>query len=139
MNIFNRAAAIVATALSLSLLLSSNAPAQTASSSKDKVAMGEARAIVLELPEVKAWQEARRKAAEVDRKSPASGGILTGTRTPQGKKHWSVTLYTNPATQPEKFATFLVRASDGKVFVEGEGGKPVSLEQWRRVNTKPAS
>ena len=127
------------TALTVALLLSGNAVAQTASPSKDKVAMGEARTIVLELPEVKAWQEERRKAAEADPKAPATGGILTGTRTPQGKKYWSVTFYKNPATQPDKWATFLVRTSDGKVFVEGDGGKPVALEQWRRTSAKPES
>ena len=128
-----------ATVSSFVLLLTGNAVAQTASPSKDKVAMGEARAIVLDLPEVKAWQEERRKAAEADPKAPASGGILTGTRTPQGRKYWSVTFYKNPATQPEKWATFLVRTSDGKVFVEGDGGKPVALEQWRRAAAKPES
>ena len=126
-------------ALTVSLLLSGNAVAQTPASSKDKVAMGEARTIVLELPEVKAWQEERRKAAEADPKAPATGGILTGTRTPQGRKYWSVTFYKNPATQPEKWATFLVRTSDGKVFVEGDGGKPVALEQWRQTSAKPES
>ncbi len=135
MNSLTRAA----TAWSLALLLGGNAVAQTASQSKDKVAMGDARTIVLELPEVKAWQEERRKAAEADPKAPAAGGILTGTRTPQGKKYWSVTFYKNPATQPEKWATFLVRTSDGKVFVEGDGGKPVALEQWRRASAKPES
>lgn len=128
-----------AATLSLALFFCGHALAQTSGSSKDTVAMGEARTIVLELPEVKAWQEERRKAAEADPKAPATGGILTGTRTPQGKKYWSVTFYKNPATQPEKWATFLVRTSDGKVFIEGDGGKPVALEQWRRAATKPGT
>lgn len=128
-----------AAALSFVVLCCSHTFAQSSAASKDKVAMGEARTIVLELPEVKAWQEERRKAAEADPKAPASGGILTGTRTPQGRKYWSVTFYKNPATQPEKWATFLVRTSDGKVFVEGDGGKPVALEQWRRAAAKPGT
>lgn len=130
MNSFLRIAAI----LFLSLLI----PAFAQAAGK-AVSMDEARALVLDLPEVKAWQEERRKAAEADRKAPATGGILTGSRMPTGKKHWSVTFYTNPATSPEKWATFLVRASDGKLFVESEGGKPIPLEQWRKANGKPAS
>jgi len=130
MSPFRRVAAI--------LLLSFLIPAFAQGAGK-AVSMDEARALVLELPEVKAWQEERRKAAEADRKAPATGGILTGSRMPMGKKHWSVTFYTNPATSPEKWATFLVRASDGKLFVENEGGKPIPLEQWRKANGKPAS
>lgn len=130
MNIFIR--------IALALSLAAVAPAFAQSVSK-AVSMDEARALVLELPEVKTWQEERRKAADADRKAPATGGILTGSRMPMGKKHWAVTFYANPATSPEKWATFLVRASDGKLFVEGEGGKPIPLEQWRKVAAKPAS
>ncbi len=133
MNIVTRTALIAA-----AFALATVAPAFAQSVSK-AVSMDEARALVLELPEVKAWQEERRKAADADRKAPATGGILTGSRTPMGKKHWSVTFYSNPATAPEKWATFLVRASDGKLFVEGEGGKPIGLEQWRKSTGKPAS
>lgn len=131
-------AAVVAAILCLAWFPAGGALAQTAT--KDAVnSLAEARDIVLELPEVKDWQADRRKAAEADPKAPATGGILTGTRTPQGKKHWSVTFYKNPSTQPEKWTTFLVRARDGKVFVEGDGGKPVELELWRRSLPKPAS
>jgi hypothetical protein len=140
MNTFTRPAAVVVTALSIALLGLGSVFAQNSPKSADKVAsMGEARAIVLELPEVTTWQEQRRKAAAADPTAPASGGILSGTRTPEGKKYWSVTFYNNPSTQAEKWATFLVRASDGLVFVEGNGGKPVPLEQWRRITAKPAS
>lgn len=138
MNPFLRIAGGSAAALILSLLSSPLSPALAQGAGK-AVSMDEARALVLELPEVKAWQEDRRKAADADRKAPATGGILTGSRMPMGKKHWSVTFYTNPSTAPEKWATFLVRASDGKLFVEGDGGKPIALEQWRKANVKPAS
>jgi len=134
MNLFLRTAGGIVAALILSLM----SPVFAQGVSK-AVSMDQARALVLELPEVKAWQEERRKAADADRKAPATGGILTGSRTPMGKKHWAVTFYTNPATSPEKWATFLVRASDGKLFVEGDDGKPVALEQWRKANVKPAS
>jgi hypothetical protein len=134
MNMFLRTAGGIVAALILSLM----SPVFAQGVSK-AVSMDQARALVLDLPEVKAWQDERRKAADADRKAPATGGILTGSRMPMGKKHWSVTFYTNPATSPEKWATFLVRASDGKLFVEGEGGKPVTLEQWRKNNGKPAS
>lgn len=134
MNIVTRTACSIAAVLSLAIVT----PGFAQSVSK-AVSMDEARALVLDLPEVKAWQEERRKAADADRKAPATGGILTGSRMPMGKKHWSVTFYSNPSTAPEKWATFLVRASDGKLFVEGEGGKPISLEQWRKVAAKPAS
>lgn len=133
MNIVTRTACIAA-----ALTLATVAPAFAESVSK-AVSMDEARALVLELPEVKSWQEGRRKAADADPKAPATGGILTGSRTPMGKKHWSVTFYSNPSTSPEKWATFLVRASDGKLFVEGEGGKPIALEQWRKSAAKPTS
>jgi hypothetical protein len=140
MNRLTRTAAVVVTALSIALLGLGSVFAQNSPKSADKVAsMSDARAIVLELPEVKTWQEQRRKAAAADPKAPASGGILSGTRTPEGRKYWSVTFYNNPSTQAEKWATFLVRASDGLVFVEGNGGKPVPLEQWRRIAAKPAS
>jgi hypothetical protein len=128
----------IARGITAALLLSFAASAFAQGVSK-AVSMDEARALVLDLPEVKAWQEDRRKAAEADRKAPATGGILTGSRMPMGKKHWAVTFYTNPATSPEKWATFLVRASDGKLFVESEGGKPIPLEQWRKTNGKPTS
>lgn len=134
MNIITRTACSIAAVLSLAIVT----PGFAQSVSK-AVSMDEARALVLDLPEVKAWQEERRKAADADRKAPATGGILTGSRMPMGKKHWSVTFYSNPSTAPEKWATFLVRASDGKLFVEGEGGKPIALEQWRKVAAKPAS
>jgi hypothetical protein len=133
MNIVTRTACVAA-----ALTLATVAPAFAESVSKS-VSMDEARALVLELPEVKAWQEERRKAADADPKAPATGGILTGSRTPMGKKHWSVTFYSNPSTSPEKWATFLVRASDGKLFVEGGGGKPIALEQWRKSASKPTS
>jgi hypothetical protein len=139
MHTFTRAVAVLATALAVSLPVSGGAAEQATSTSKDMVAMNEARDLVLALPEVKAWQEERRKTAALDPKAPPTVGILTGTRSPQGRKHWSVTFYRDPSTQPEKWATFLVRARDGKVFIEGEDGKPIPLEQWRRTLEKPAS
>ena len=96
------------------------------------VDMQKARALVLELPEVKAWQDKRAdEAAKRQAGSPPAGGILTGLRQVQGVKHWAVTLYEDPQTSARKFAVFLVRARDGRIFVESDAGKPETLEQWR--------
>jgi hypothetical protein len=140
MNMFTRPAAVIVTALSIALVCLGSALAQNAPNPADKgIGLSDARAIVLELPEVKTWQEDRRKAAAANPKAPATGGIVSGARTLEGKKYWSMVFYSNPSTQPERWATFLVRASDGVVFVEGNAGKPVLLEQWRRVTAKPTS
>jgi hypothetical protein len=140
MNMLTRPAAVVFTALSIVLACLGSALAQNAPNPADKgMGMSDARAIVLELPEVKAWQDERRKAAAANPKAPATGGIVSGARTLEGKKYWSMVFYSNPSTQPERWATFLVRASDGVVFVEGNAGKPVPLEQWRRITAKPTS
>jgi len=141
MKTLSRAACVIAIALCIGPIVSRDLAAQTISQArtKDKLGMDEARALVLDLPEVKAWREERRKAAAADPKAPATAGILTGSRTPGGKKHWSVTFYKNPSTQAEKWATFLVRTSDAKLFVEGENGNPLPLELWRRGIAKPDS
>lgn len=140
MNMFTRPAAVIVTALSIALVCLGSSLAQNAPNPADKgIGLSDARAIVLELPEVKTWQEDRRKAAAANPKAPATGGIVSGARTLEGKKYWSMVFYSNPSTQPERWATFLVRASDGVVFVEGNAGKPVLLEQWRRVIAKPTS
>jgi hypothetical protein len=140
MNMLTRPAAVVVTALTIALACLGSAIAQNTPKPADKgIGLSDARAIVFELPEVKTWQDERRKAAAADPKAPASGGIVSGARTLEGKKFWSMVFYSNPSTRPERWATFLVRASDGVVFVEGNAGKPVPLEQWRRVTAKPTS
>lgn len=94
------------------------------------------RELVMELPEVKAWQEKRREETARNPDAPPAGGVLTGQRLVKGTKHWAVTFYENPQTEAKKWAVFFVRASDGKVFVESEPGKLLSLEDWRK--TRPA-
>lgn len=107
--------------------------AQQAAKPKGRVTMDAARGMVMELPEVKQWQAARQKIAD-DTKSPTpTGGVLTGRRKLKGREHWAVTFYEDPQTQPKKWNTFLVRESDGRLFVENEGGKLLTLDQWRKA------
>jgi hypothetical protein len=112
--------------------------AQQAPKNKEKLTMDVARGMVMDLPEVKEWQAARQKISD-EKKSPTpTGGVLTGRRKVQGREHWAVTFYEDPQTQPKKWNTFLVRDSDGKMFVDVEGGKPQTLEQWRKA-PKPSA
>ncbi len=96
----------------------------------------EARELVMELPEVKAWQDKRREEAAKKEGGGPPAGILTGQRAVKGVKHWAVTLYENPQTEARRWAVFLVRAKDGKIFVETEPGSVQTLEAWRK--TRPA-
>jgi hypothetical protein len=102
-----------------------------------EIGMQQARDIVLGLPEVQAWQDKRREEAEKrDKAAGPAAGILTGQRLVGKVKHWAVTFYENPQTEARKWAVFLVRARDGKLFVEADGGRLKSLEDWRK--TRPA-
>ena len=51
-------------------------------------------------------------------------------------KHWAVTFYEDPQTVAKVWAVFFVRAKDGKIFVQGQDGGTVTLEDWRK--TRPA-
>lgn len=108
------------------------------------VSLPEARAIVMELPEVKTWQTERQSRVDTqkamgEKGAPPVAGVLTGRREVGKAAYWAVTLYDNPQLDPKKWAVFLVRATDGRIFVEGNDGKPVALDQWRKTVTKPAS
>jgi len=101
------------------------------------IGMQQARDIVMALPEVQVWQDKRREEAEKrDKAAGPAAGILTGQRQVGKAKHWAVTFYENPQTEARKWAVFLVRARDGKLFVEADGGRLKSLEDWRK--TRPA-
>ena len=124
----------------LALLLATGLGAQAAKPAP--VDLPEARVAVMDLPEVKAWQDARKATAEIQKEkgekgAPPTAGILTGRREVGKAVFWAVTLYENPQVAPKKWAVFMVRASDGRVFVEGADGKPVPLEQWRKTAPKP--
>jgi len=111
--------------------------AATKAEATAEIGMQQARDIVMALPEVQAWQDKRR--AEADKRDKAAGpaaGILTGQRLVGKAKHWAVTFYENPQTEARRWAVFMVRARDGKVFVEADGGRLKSLEDWRK--TRPA-
>lgn len=95
--------------------------------------MQEARSLVLDLPEVKAWQDARREETKGRADGKAAGGILTGLRNEKGVKYWAVTFYKDPQSAPKKWAVFMVRAKDGRIFAEKEGGGMQSLDEWRKA------
>lgn len=38
---------------------------------------------------------------------------------------------------PMKWAVFMVRSTEGRIFVEGDDGKPMPLDQWRKSAPKP--
>ncbi len=122
----------------LGVLQTTPAMAQTkpAAAAAEKFGMTEARAAVMALPEVKVWEEQRRAEAAKAEGGQPPGGILTSQRPLKGVKHWAVTLYNNPQVEAKKWAVFLVRAKDGKIFVEAESGKVITLEDWRK--TRPA-
>ncbi len=100
------------------------------------VDMQKAKQLVLELPEVAAWQESRREAAKTRTDGKPTGGTLIGGRDLKGVKHWAVTFYEDPQTVAKVWAVFFVRAKDGKIFVQGQDGGTVTLEDWRK--TRPA-
>lgn len=101
------------------------------------VDLQQARNLVNDLPEVQVWQEARREEAKQRKDGQSTGGMLVSARDVKGVKHWAVTLYQDPQTAPKKWAVFLVRAKDGRVFVEQDGGRMIPLEDWRK--TRPAT
>ena len=102
-----------------------------------EIGMQQARDIVMALPEVQAWQDKRREEAEKrDKSAGPAAGILTGQRRVGKVKHWTVTFYENPQTEARKWVVFLVRARDGKLFVESDDGRLKSMEDWRK--TRPA-
>jgi hypothetical protein len=114
------------------------ASAQTAKpAARAELDLQEARSLVLELPEVKAWQDARREENKARTDGKSSGGVLTGLRNLKGVKHWAVTFYKDPQTAPKKWAVFLVRAKDGRIFAEKEDGGVQTLDEWRKA--QPAS
>lgn len=133
-------------ALSLAVAFSSNAadPAppdaskstQSAPQERDQYSLRASRDVVLALPEVKAWHDKRQEEASKAPHGAPTGGIVTALRRVDGVKHWAVTLYENPRTDARKWAVFLVRARDGAIFVEGEDGSLLTLEEWRR--TRPS-
>jgi hypothetical protein len=111
-------------------------PAAFAATKKKGVEMAEARALVLDLPEVKAWQQSRREAAQADAKvgGMATGGILTGRRKVAGKDYWALTFYEDPQVTAKKWNVFFVRISDAALFVDaGEGKSPQPIAQWRKA------
>jgi hypothetical protein len=116
-------------------------PAASAQTAKPAARAGldliEARALVLELPEVKAWQDARREETRTRADGKAAAGVLTGLRNLKGGKHWAVTFYKDPQTAPKKWAVFLVRAKDGRIFAEKDDGGTQTLDEWRKA--QPAS
>jgi len=108
------------------------------------VDLSAARSIVMELPEVKTWQSERQarvdaQKAQGEKGAPPVAGVLTGRREVGKTVYWAVTLYDNPQVDPKKWAVFMVRATDGRIFVEGDDGKPVSLDKWRKTLEKPGS
>jgi hypothetical protein len=114
------------------------ASAQTAKpAARAELDLQEARSLVLELPEVKAWQGARREETKTRSDGKAAGGVLTGLRNLKGVKHWAVTFYKDPQTAPKKWAVFLVRAKDGRIFAEKDDGGVQTLDEWRKA--PPAS
>lgn len=115
-----------------------SALAETAKpSARAGIDMQEARTLVLELPEVKAWQDARREETKSRTDGKAAGGILTGLRNVNGVKYWAVTFYKDPQSAPKKWAVFMVRAKDSRIFAEKEGGGVQTLDEWRKA--QPAS
>ncbi|MBI1395709.1 MAG: hypothetical protein GC151_06985 [Betaproteobacteria bacterium] len=109
---------------------------QSAAQERDQFSLRASRDVVLALPEVKAWHDKRQAEASNAPHGPPTGGIVTALRRVDGVKHWAVTLYENPRTDARKWAVFLVRARDGAIFVEGEDGRLLTLEAWRR--TRPS-
>lgn len=130
----------LAAAVLLAVTYGLPAVAQTTAPSKTPITMEEARRLVLALPEVRAWQAEREREARANRNAPAAGGILTAVRAPKGRKgtHYAITFYKTPATAPEKWNVFYVRASDGKILVEDATGAALTVEQWRKRASKPA-
>lgn len=106
--------------------------AATAGNAEDRYGLRESRELVAALPEVKAWQEKVNAAPKAANGSPP-GGILTAMKRIDGVKHWSVTLYENPQVDAKRWAVFLVRARDGRIFVQTEDGKIITLEAWRKA------
>ena len=128
---------ITCVALALCAATLAATPAAFAQTAKPAARAGldfqEARALVLELPEVKAWQDARREENKSRTDGKSSGGVLTGLRNLKGGKHWAVTFYKDPQTAPKKWAVFLVRAKDGRIFAEKEDGGVQTLDEWRKA------
>lgn len=133
-----RFVSVLALLIAIGVFHDTPAVAQTkpAAAATEKFGMSEARSAVMALPEVKAWEEQRRAEAAKSEGGQPPGGILTSQRPVKGVKHWAVTLYNNPQVEAKKWAVFLVRAKDGKIFVEADSGKLITLEDWRK--TRPA-
>ncbi len=132
-----RFVSVLAVLFALGMLPNTSAMAQTKpAAAAEKFGMTEARSAVMALPEVKVWEEQRRAEAAKAEGGQPPGGILTSQRRVKGVKHWAVTLYNNPQVEAKKWAVFLVRAKDGKIFVEADSGKVITLEDWRK--TRPA-
>ncbi|MFO1320952.1 MAG: hypothetical protein U1F52_15170 [Burkholderiales bacterium] len=134
-------ALVHAASLALAIAASASSPAWAQTASKaavaaEKFGLTESRAAVLALPEVKAWEEKRREQAAKDTTGAPPGGILASRRMLKGVKHWAISFIEDPQVSARKWAVFVVRAADGKIFVESEGGKLITLEDWRK--TRPA-
>lgn len=107
-------------------------PAQPAQAA-DKFGLPESRAAVLALPEVQAWHDKRKEVAAGMKNGLPAGGIIAARRMVKGVKHWAVSLIDDPQSEAKKWGVFLVRASDGKIFVEAAEGKLITLEDWRKT------
>lgn len=134
--VVHRVTLFLALAVFLPLPAWSQTPAKAAPAAAEKFGLMESRAAVMALPEVKAWEEKRREQAGKETTGAPPGGILTTRRLIKGAKYWAVSLIENPQTTANKWAVFVVRAADGRIFVESEGGKLITLEDWRK--TRPA-
>lgn len=126
-------AALVFCAVTLGMAPSASAQTTAKPVARAGIDLQEARALVLELPEVKAWQDARREESKVRTDGKSAGGVLTGLRNLKGGKHWAVTFYKDPQTDPKKWAVFLVRAKDGRIFAEKDDGGVQTLDEWRKA------
>lgn len=134
--VVHRAMLFLALAIVLPVPALSQPAAKAAPATAEKFGLMESRAAVMALPEVKAWEEKRREQAGKDTTGAPPAGILTSRRLVKGAKYWAVSLIENPQSTANKWAVFVVRATDGRIFVESEGGKLISLEDWRK--TRPA-
>lgn len=107
----------------------------SASAIPASISKEQAVAIILELPEIKAWANYIEQTTE----GKAHGSTMAQPEEPRTideKKYWTVSFYENQPAQMHRWETFLVSLDSKTILVDDILDDVISLQEWRD-NKKP--
>lgn len=106
--------------------------APQAPAAKGALSREQAVAVLMALPELKAWADR----IEKESKGQARGALMEydpELRALKGKLYYQLSFVENSSDAAQRWESFLVAQSDGEILVDDDvGGEPMTLEQWRK-------